>query len=112
QQAELTSAQGDIRVVANGDITMGTGSSTLSTNGSINYSGANLGITSFEALNTVTLAATRGAVTDLNGNDNNITAQRLVIDSATGIGSTDIIETLVDELSVSNDVGDIRLQNN
>jgi filamentous hemagglutinin family protein len=112
QEAQLNSAQGDIRVVANGDITMGAGSSTLSTNGNINYSGANLGITSFDALKTVTLAATRGAVTDVNGNDNNITAQRLLIDAATGIGSNDIIETLVEQLSVSNNVGDIRLQNN
>src|SRR5690606_4769179 len=104
QQAQLNSAQGDIRVVANGNITMDSNSSTLSTNGNIDYSGASLGITSFDALKTVTLGATRGAVTDLNGNDNNITAHRLVIDAATGIGSNDIIETLVDELSVSNNV--------
>lgn len=112
QQAQLNSEQGDIRVVADGNITMDSKSSTLSTSGSIEYSGASLGITSFDALKTVTLDATRGAVTDLNGNDNNITAQRLVVDAATGIGSNDIIETLVDELSVSNNVGDIRIQNN
>src|SRR5690606_16919738 len=51
-------------------------------------------------------------VTDFKGNDIIITAHRWVIDAATGIGSNDMIETLVDGFSVSNDDGDIRLQKN
>ena len=111
QQGALQSQQGNIAVDVDGDLVM-TGNSETRASGNITYRAANIAVTGMETeAGTVTLTAHRGAVTDSNGESINVTAQRVVIDAETGIGTSDVIETLVSELSVSNNQGDIRLQN-
>jgi hypothetical protein len=88
---------------------MGTNAASNSTNGNINYRGATLSIASLNALNgNVLLAA---AVTDTNASETNVTAKRLAVDAATGIGASDSLETMVSELSLSNTNGAIVIQN-
>ena len=111
QQGLLQSQQGNIAIDVDGDLVMASNSETQAA-GSIIYRAANIAVTGMKTeAGAVTLTAHRGAVTDSNGENVNVTAQRLVIDAETGIGASDVIETLVSELSVSNNQGDIRLQN-
>lgn len=111
QQGLVQSQQGNIAIDVEGDLVMA-GNSEARASGDIVYRAADLAITRMETeAGAVTLAAHDGAVTDNNGQTINVTAQRLVVDAEAGIGANDVIETLVNELSVSNNQGDIRLEN-
>ncbi len=111
QHGLVQSQQGSIVIDVEGDLVM-EGSSEAQASGDIVYRAANLAITKMETkAGAVALAAHGGAVTDNNGQSTNVTAQRLIIDAEAGIGATDVIEILVSELSVSNNRGDIRLEN-
>lgn len=111
QQGLVQSQQGNISIDVDGDLVM-VGNSETQAAGNIIYRAANIAVTGMQTeAGAVTLTAHRGAVTDGNGENVNVTAQRLIIDAETGIGASDVIETLVSELSASNNQGDIRLQN-
>ncbi|HTF84004.1 MAG TPA: hypothetical protein VL987_05425 [Cellvibrio sp.] len=112
QQGQLTVQEGDISLIAASDITMNTDAVATATSGNINYTGSSIAATSLIAeAGTVTLAATRGAITDNNGNSINVTANRLVADAITGIGAENRLETMVSELSLSNNSGLVDLEN-
>lgn len=111
QQGLVQSQQGNIAIDVEGDLVMA-GNSEARASGDIIYRAADLAITRMETeAGAVTLAAHDGAVTDNNSQTINVTAQRLVVDAEAGIGANDVIETLINELSVSNNQGDIRLEN-
>lgn len=112
QQGQLIVQEGDMSLVAAGDISMNPDAVATATNGNISYTGSSIAATSLIAeVGTVTLAATRGAITDNNGNNINVTANRLVADAITGIGAENRLETMVSELSLSNNSGLIDLEN-
>ena len=112
QQGQLSTQQGNITLTAAGDIAMGTNAVATAASGGITYTGSSIAATSFIAeAGTVTLAATRGAITDGNGDSVNVTANRLVADALTGIGAENRFETMISELSLSNNTGLVDLQN-
>ncbi|MGM8227528.1 filamentous hemagglutinin N-terminal domain-containing protein [Cellvibrio sp. ARAG 10.3] len=112
QQGQLVVQEGDLSLIAAGDITMNSNAVATANRGNISYTGSSIVATSFIAeTGTVTLAATRGAITDNNGNNTNVTANRLVADAITGIGADNRLETMVSELSLSNNTGLVDLEN-
>jgi hypothetical protein len=112
QQAQINTQTGNITLTAAGDITMNSDTTATAATGNISYTGSSIAASSFVAeAGTVTLAATQGAITDNNGDNVNVTANRLVADAMTGIGSAGRFETMISELSLSNNTGLVDLQN-
>jgi filamentous hemagglutinin family protein len=105
------SATNDIAVTASGDITMGAVATSNSINGNINFTGANIAVAALNAANGNVVLNANGAVIDSNTTAANITAKRLVVDAANGIGDTDSLESVVSELSLSNASGSIKINN-
>lgn len=112
QQAQINTQTGNITLTAAGDISMNSDTTATAATGNISYTGSSIAASSFVAeAGTVTLAATQGAITDNNGDSVNVTANRLVADAMTGIGSAGRFETMISELSLSNNTGLVDLQN-
>ncbi|RYY77059.1 MAG: filamentous hemagglutinin N-terminal domain-containing protein [Gammaproteobacteria bacterium] len=111
QQALLASGNGDINLVTSGDLVMGSNSSTTATAGNISYAGKNLTVTALSAASGEVAFRASGAVIDGNAAANNITATRFIVNSMSGIGALDDIETTVGGLSLSNQLGDVRVVN-
>jgi filamentous hemagglutinin family protein len=110
-QALLASGNGDVDVTTSGDVVMGANASTTATAGNITYAGKNLTVTALSASAGEVIFKADGSVVDGNAAANNITATRFVVDSMSGIGALDDIETSVAGLSLSNQLGDIRVAN-
>ena len=108
QRANVT-GNGLITFTASDYIQMMNGAITESISGNVAYAGKDIALASIKALTgTVTLSA-GGVISDNNGNNININANRWVADAAAGIGlgrpgdaGQDAIETDVNVLSVRN----------
>src|SRR5690606_7716259 len=102
----INTQTGNITLTAAGDITMNSDTTATAATGNISYTGSSIAASSFVAeAGTVTLAATQGAITDNNGDNVNVTANRLVADAMTGIGSGGRFESRISEWCLSNNTG-------
>ncbi|RLB77406.1 MAG: hypothetical protein DRH15_11340, partial [Deltaproteobacteria bacterium] len=72
--------------------------------------GGNVGIDTVTAGGGISLTST-GAVIDINGSANNITANNLIIVSSSGVGSNGVLETTVNNLDAVNTNNAIRIVN-
>lgn len=96
----------------NGSITISAGGNLTATSVTANGTSRDISLTTVTSGNilvgtltadgdTITLTSA-GAITDNNGNTNNITCGNLILSASSGIGSGDALETTIDILSVTN----------
>ncbi|MDP2834180.1 MAG: filamentous hemagglutinin N-terminal domain-containing protein [Pseudomonadota bacterium] len=101
----VVSVGGDITVLADTNITMVSGTSIDSTTGQIDLTAGNnvnLALVNTSATTgRVNITATAGAITDNNGNltGDNVVADTLVMEAATGIGAGNALETSVNQMA-------------
>ncbi|OZY87481.1 hypothetical protein CBP51_11055 [Cellvibrio mixtus] len=109
EQRSVIKGNGEISFVAADDIQMANGSLTESLSGNVTYRGKNIALGSIKAVNGSVNLTANGAISDNNGDDINIEANRWNADAIAGIGvgrfgslGQDAIETDVNILSVRN----------
>jgi filamentous hemagglutinin family protein len=109
EQHSTMVSNGNINVSTSGDVIMTERAQIESLNGDVVLNSRNLQLAAVKAINGSAIMATRGAITDGNGNAINVIANRWQADALNGIGTglgrasdADAIETDVNVLSVRN----------
>src|SRR5690625_3462428 len=112
QRADTT-AREDLRVTAESDITMETGVLSRSQSGEIHYQAGNsIALGGLDASgSTVSLTASRGAISNINNSDVNVAADRLEMHAATGIGRQTSLLTDIHVLKAQTQTGRLALVN-
>jgi hypothetical protein len=104
QPGNINSEAGDILISSANGIAMNAGAQTTSSSGAINYQ-AELDV-QVGSLDTqsgdITVLSSLGRINDANGNDVNFSAVNLRLESATGIGDGNALETRVASMNVVN----------
>ena len=110
----LASATGGQSYTATGgNVTMTDGSLIQSTGAGVSLTAGNsVTVAAVAAATRATLTAANGGVLDGGASGTDVVASELVISAATGIGTSDELETTVDQLAFANSTsGDVRVTN-
>ncbi|MFA5304188.1 MAG: hypothetical protein WDL99_00790, partial [Candidatus Omnitrophota bacterium] len=105
----ITTSSGDLKIVANtvyspGLITNSAGNIEVDATGDIS-----VGLV--DSIGTVKLITSAGAIIDLNGGLNNISAANVILNALSGIGAGNAIETIANDITLNNAGGDINVDN-